>query len=59
MRKFFFPKIISALWSPTFTDYDGKRNVKVEEYQYLIGQPDCGKMQVWPVFNDPQVSFAH
>lgn len=44
-----------AIWSPTFTGYDGRINVKVDGYQYLIGLPDCGKMQMWPVYNDPQV----
>ncbi len=31
-------------------------NVKVDDYHFLIGQPDCGKMQKWPVYHDPQVS---
>lgn len=45
-----------AVWSPTFTGKDGKMNVKVEDYQALIGLPDCGKMQMWSVYNDSNVS---
>lgn len=49
--------VIVAEWSPTFTGYEGKQNVKVDEYRYLIGNPDCGKMQMWPVYHDPEVRF--
>ncbi|KAG5672697.1 hypothetical protein PVAND_002806 [Polypedilum vanderplanki] len=41
-------------FSPSFTGYDGKTDVKVENIQYLIGQPDCGKMQMWAVYDFPQ-----
>jgi hypothetical protein len=46
---------LSAEWEPRFTGYDGKLNVKVNEYKFLIGLPDCGKMQIWPVYHDPTV----
>lgn len=39
-----------------FTGYEGKQHVKVDEYKYLIGLPDCGKMQMWGVYHDPEVS---
>jgi hypothetical protein len=50
-----------AIWEPTFTGKDGKMNVKVDEsdIQYLIGPPDCGKMQMWKVYHDPAVSIIY
>lgn len=48
--------IISATWLPTFTGYDGRENVKVDEWRFIIGQPDCVHMQHWPVYHDPAVS---
>lgn len=45
-----------ASWTPIFTGRDGKMNVKVEDYQALIGLPDCGKMQMWSVYNDTNVT---
>ena len=47
---------IAAEWKPKFTGYEGKLNVRVDEYRYTIGLPDCGKMQMWGVFHDPDVS---
>lgn len=54
---FKFVHEILAEWSPTFTGYEGKQDVKVDEYRYLIGIPDCGKMQMWGVYHDPQVGL--
>lgn len=50
--------MIAAEWEPTFTGYEGKLNVKVDEYKYLIGLPDCGEMQMWDVYHDPQVTIT-
>lgn len=53
LNKNFFP--LTAEWSPTFTGYEGKQNVKVDGYRYLIGLPDCREKQMWPVYHDPHV----
>lgn len=53
---FLLASLVTAEWEPEFTGYDGTLKVKVNEYKYMIGRPDCGKMQMWPVYHDPTVS---
>lgn len=49
-------KLIATL-SINFTGYDGRDVVVNDPVQYLIGLPDCGKMQMWSVYHDPQVNL--
>lgn len=46
-----------GLWQPIFTGYDGRENVQVEEFYYAIGVPDCGPMQMWPVYHYQTVNI--
>ena len=46
-------KKFAAEWEPTFTSYEGDK-LKVNDYKYLIGHPDCGTMQMWGVYHDPE-----
>ncbi|KAJ6639547.1 putative G-protein coupled receptor Mth-like 5 [Pseudolycoriella hygida] len=41
----------SGLWQPIFTGYDGRDNVQVGEFWFAVGVPDCGPMQMWPVYH--------
>lgn len=41
----------TAPWSPVFTGYDGEQNVQVADFWFAIGMPDCGPMQMWPIYH--------
>lgn len=43
--------INATLWVPEFTGRNGEQNVQVESVKYIIGAPDCGSMQKWPIFH--------
>lgn len=45
----------ATTWKPTFTGFDGSENLKVDNYKFIVGKPDCGSMQLWDVYNDPVV----
>ncbi|CAG9762604.1 unnamed protein product [Ceutorhynchus assimilis] len=37
-------------WHPLFTSEKGLTNIQVE-YSLVIGKPDCGHMQLWPIYH--------
>ncbi|XP_055712642.1 probable G-protein coupled receptor Mth-like 5 [Phlebotomus papatasi] len=41
----------SGPWAPIFTGYNGEENVQVAEWRYIIGLPDCGPLQMWPIYH--------
>lgn len=43
-------------WFPVFTDYDGDGNVQVPNFYFAVGVPECGRMQMWPIYYYPTVS---
>lgn len=40
-----------------FTGLDGQENVQVAEFYFAIGLPDCGPLQMWPIYHYPTVSL--
>lgn len=42
-------------WSPVFTDYNGDSNVQVKDFYLAVGVPECGRMQMWPIYYYPSV----
>lgn len=42
-------------WEPIFTSESGEMNVNVQDFKFVIGLPDCGGMQMWPVYQYPSV----
>ncbi|XP_063704492.1 probable G-protein coupled receptor Mth-like 5 [Culicoides brevitarsis] len=40
-------------WQPIFTSESGEMNVHVQDFKFVIGLPDCGGMQMWPVYQYP------
>lgn len=47
------PSTLLASWSPTFTGYNGQEDVQVGDYKFVIGMPDCGPLQQWPIYHYP------
>ena len=45
---------LSAVWDPVFTGYNGQDNVQVGDFKFVIGMPDCGPLQLWPVYHYPE-----
>ncbi|XP_062564547.1 probable G-protein coupled receptor Mth-like 5 [Armigeres subalbatus] len=43
--------INATSWIPQFTGRNGEQNIQVEAIKYIIGAPDCGTMQKWPIFH--------
>lgn len=43
--------INATVWVPQFTGRHGEQNVPVEAFRFIIGAPDCGSMQKWPIFH--------
>lgn len=43
--------INATVWKPQFTGRNGEQNARVESFKYVIGAPDCGSMQKWPIFH--------
>ncbi|XP_055588434.1 probable G-protein coupled receptor Mth-like 5 [Uranotaenia lowii] len=41
----------TTVWEPQFTGRNGEKNVQVSPIRYIIGAPDCGSMQKWPIFH--------
>lgn len=41
------------MWDPVFTGYNGQDNVQVGEFKFVIGMPDCGPLQLWPIYHYP------
>lgn len=50
-------KFFIATYKPEFTGFDGAENVKVDNYKFIVGDPDCGSMQLWNIYNE--VSNSH
>lgn len=46
---------IKGIWSPIFTDYNGRSNIQVPDYWFAVGIPECGQRQMWPISHDPTV----
>lgn len=47
---------VPGRWSPVFTDYNGDANVQVPDFYFAVGIPECGRMQMWPIYYYPTVS---
>lgn len=45
-------------WEPIFTSESGEMNVNVQDFKFVIGLPDCGGMQMWPVYQYPTVRLS-
>lgn len=45
-------------WEPIFTSESGEMNVNVQDFKFVIGLPDCGGMQMWPVYQYPSVRMV-
>lgn len=45
-------------WEPIFTSEVGEMNVNVQDFKFVIGLPDCGGMQMWPVYQYPSVRVS-
>lgn len=43
----------TGVWDPVFTGYNGQDNVQVGDFKFVIGSPDCGPLQLWPIFHYP------
>lgn len=39
-----------------FTSYSGDQNRPVEHFKFVIGVPNCGSKQMWPVLHYAGVS---
>lgn len=48
---------LAGRWSPIFTDYNGAGNVQVPEFYFAVGIPECGRMQMWPIYYYPSVGL--
>lgn len=46
----------SGRWSPLFTDYNGDRNVQVDDFWFAIGIPKCGNRQMFTIQHDLTVN---
>lgn len=44
---------IAVAWKPVFTGYNGQGNVQVSDYKFLVGTPECGPIQQWPIYHYP------
>lgn len=48
----------TATFEPVFTSVEtGEMNINVADYKFIIGKPDCGSLQVWPIYQYPSVKF--
>uniref|UniRef100_A0A182QH03 G-protein coupled receptors family 2 profile 2 domain-containing protein n=1 Tax=Anopheles farauti TaxID=69004 RepID=A0A182QH03_9DIPT len=43
--------INATVWKPEFTGRKGERNVKVDNYRFIIGLPDCGTKQKFNIYD--------
>nr|CAD7429778.1 unnamed protein product [Timema monikensis] len=40
-------------WTPMFTSETGHDNVQVPAFKFVIGIPECGSRQQWPIYHYP------
>lgn len=40
-----------------FTSYEGLQNMPVD-FKFVIGIPNCGSLQMWPIYHYLGVSFC-
>ncbi|XP_050085098.1 probable G-protein coupled receptor Mth-like 5 [Anopheles aquasalis] len=44
----------ATVWTPEFIGRKGERNVKVDDFRFVIGLPDCGTKQKFNIYHYPE-----